>query len=92
MPMIVGIIVGVLGLFVMATVFIIIRHRDKDEKPLTLPWKMRDKNALELQTTANLHEMEGPGKFELDVTSMKVKVCELEGRSIKKPVPIDFGG
>ncbi|RAL65045.1 hypothetical protein DID88_001152 [Monilinia fructigena] len=93
MPMIVGIIVGVLGLFVLVTVFVVIRHRDKNGQPLTLPWKMRgDGDAQELETTANLHEMEGPGKFELDGTGMKEKVYELEGRSIKKGVSVDAGG
>ncbi|KAB8291098.1 hypothetical protein EYC80_009786 [Monilinia laxa] len=83
MPMIVGIIVGVLGLFVLVTVFVVIRHRDKHGQPIPLSWKMRgDSNALELETTANLHEMEGPGKFELDGTGMK-KVYELEGVSRK---------
>ncbi|KAF7868705.1 hypothetical protein EAF04_005235 [Stromatinia cepivora] len=91
-PMIVGIVVGVLGLFLLITVYIIIRHRDKHGQPLTLPWKMwGDKNALELETTANLHEMEGPGKFELHGTSMKEKIYELEGRSIKKDAPVDVG-
>lgn len=92
MPMIVGIIVGISGLFVLVIVFVIIRHRDKHGQPLTLPWKMRgDSNALELETTANLHEMEGPGKFELDGTGMKEKVYELEGRNIRKDVSVDAG-
>ncbi|KAA8567436.1 hypothetical protein EYC84_010451 [Monilinia fructicola] len=79
MPMIVGIIVGISGLFVLVIVFVIIRHRDKHGQPLTLPWKMRgDSNALELETTANLHEMEGPGKFELDGTGMKEKMPEID--------------
>ncbi|KAJ8058239.1 hypothetical protein OCU04_012434 [Sclerotinia nivalis] len=92
MPMIVGIVIGVLGLFVLVIVYIIIHHRDKHGQPLTLPWKMRgDKNALELETTANLHEMEGPGKFELHGTSRKEKIYELEGRSIKKAAPVDVG-
>ncbi|TGO57637.1 hypothetical protein BOTNAR_0197g00180 [Botryotinia narcissicola] len=74
MPMIVGIITGVLGLLLLVIVCVVIRHRDQRKQPLTLPWKMRsDKNALELETTANFHEMEGPGKFELEGTSMKKK-------------------
>lgn len=92
MPMIVGIVVGVLGLFVLVTVYIVIRHRDRRGQPLALPWKKRDdKNALELETTANFHEMEGPGKFELDGTSMKEKIYELEGRSIKKTTTAEVG-
>ncbi|TGO58061.1 hypothetical protein BCON_0059g00400 [Botryotinia convoluta] len=92
MPMIVGIITGVLGLLLLVTVYVVIRHRDQRKQPLTLPWKMRsDKNALELETTANFHEMEGPGKFELDGTSMKKKVYELEGRGIKKTASVDVG-
>ncbi|KAF7884212.1 uncharacterized protein EAF02_004548 [Botrytis sinoallii] len=90
MPMIVGIITGVLGLLLLVTVCVVIRHRDQRKQPLTLPWKMRsDKNALELETTANFHEMEGPGKFELDGTSMKKKVYELEGKGIKKTASVD---
>ncbi|KAF7951215.1 uncharacterized protein EAE97_002766 [Botrytis byssoidea] len=92
MPMIVGIITGVLGLLLLVIVAVVIRHRDQRKQPLTLPWKMRsDKNALELETTANFHEMEGPGKFELDGTSMKKRVYELEGRGIKKTASVDVG-
>ncbi|KAF5869911.1 uncharacterized protein Bfra_010056 [Botrytis fragariae] len=92
MPMIVGIVTGVLGLLLLVTVCVVIRHRDQRKQPLTLPWKIRsDKNALELETTANFHEMEGPGKFELDGTSMKGKVYELEGRGIKKTASVDVG-
>ncbi|TGO88064.1 hypothetical protein BPOR_0186g00070 [Botrytis porri] len=90
MPLIVGIITGVLGLLLLVTVCVVIRHRDQQKQPVTLPWKMRSyKNALELETTANFHEMEGPGKFELDGTSMKEKVYELEGRGIKETVSVD---
>ncbi|TGO36195.1 hypothetical protein BHYA_0132g00040 [Botrytis hyacinthi] len=92
MPMIVGIITGILGLLLLVTVCVVILHRDQRKQPLTLPWKMRcDKNALELETTANFHEMEGPGKFELDGTSMKKKVYELEGRGINKSASVDVG-
>ncbi|TEY61068.1 hypothetical protein BOTCAL_0175g00200 [Botryotinia calthae] len=92
MPMIVGVVIGILGFFVLMIVCVVVRHRDQSRQPLTLPWKMRgDKNALELETTANFHEMEGPGKFELDGTSMKKKVYELEGRDVKKTVPVDVG-
>ncbi|KAF7895389.1 hypothetical protein EAF00_007203 [Botryotinia globosa] len=92
MPMIVGIITGVLGLLLLVIVCVVIRHRDQRKQRLARPWKMRsDKNALELETTANFHEMEGPGKFELDGTSMKKKVCELEGRGIKKTASVDVG-
>ncbi|KAF7951309.1 hypothetical protein EAE96_006628 [Botrytis aclada] len=92
MPMVVGIITGVLGLLLLVTVCVAIRYRDQQKQPLTLPWKMRsEKNALELETTANFHEMEGPGKFELDGTNMKEKVYELEGRGIKKTASVDVG-
>ncbi|TGO26097.1 hypothetical protein BPAE_0066g00230 [Botrytis paeoniae] len=91
MPMIVGIITGILGLLLLVTVCVVIRHRDQRKQPLTLPWKMRsDKNALELETTANFHEVEGSGKFELDGTSTKEKVHELEGRGIKKTASVDI--
>ncbi|APA06352.1 predicted protein [Sclerotinia sclerotiorum 1980 UF-70] len=92
MHMIVGIVVGILGLFVLVIVYINIHHRDKHEQPLTSPWKMwSDRNAVELETTANSHELEEPGKFELHGTSMKGKIYELEGKSIKKAAPVDVG-
>jgi hypothetical protein len=48
-------------------------------------------NELELETTANIPELEGPGKYELECTGMKEKIYELEGRCIKKAVSADVG-
>ncbi|CAD6447217.1 fddccd3e-6071-499e-ab79-6eddd826ad0f-CDS [Sclerotinia trifoliorum] len=77
----VGIVAGILGLFVLAIVYIKIQHREKHEQPPTSPWKIwSDKERLE-----------GPGKFELHGTSMKEKIYELEGRSIKRAARVDVG-